>query len=752
MTAGATPLPGRRSNRSLERLAQWTRVRTRTVLLIGMLVLAGGIVLGSHATSRLQDGGLVPNNAPSSQAASILDRDFGGQANLVFLITARHGSIAGPAVTNAANRLAQSLRQQPHVRVMATSWDSRGGRLRSRSGRQGLILASVGGDNQEALTRTKDLVSVYTGERQPSRSTISVAAGGTEGTNAAISDQLNRDLRRAELIALPITLVLLVIVFGSVMAAVLPVAMGLLSIIATLAILDLLAQVTPVSIYALNLTTLLGLGLSIDYALLMVSRYREELRRGRSPADAVTTTVQTAGKTIAYSGATVAATLAVLTVFPLYFLRSFAYAGVAVIVVSVICALVLLPALLIVLGRRVDSGMRAGRFAGTASGEPSRRWRGIAKLATAHPWPIALGGGTLLLMLAVPFARVEFASPDSNVLPYANPARQVSEALTSNFVNDPGDQVDAIIPTVAHPTVQRLSAALSRLPRVTDVASSAGTWQSGVRTGPPPAGIFDHHGPDYSHIEMGTDASPETAVATHLVRQILATKVEGISPLVAGPAAQLVDQDNALAARLPLALVLIIIVSYVLLFLFTKSMVLPVKAIVLNVLSLLAVFGVVVWIFQEGYLAGLLNVTPGPISTPILVLMFSVILGLSMDYEVFVLSRIKEHHDRGNPNRESIIEGLSRTGAIVSTAAALLAVTFFAFGTSGVGFIKMFGIGTGIAVLLDATVVRGLLVPASMRLTGEANWWRPPPLPWRGYLANRFKRPRPIRLDARDAP
>jgi RND superfamily putative drug exporter len=729
---GVRRKPAVRSDGRLERLGRVVVQHARLMLLLATLLTIGAAILGTQANSKLQDGGLVPSGAPSARAASIIDRDFGGQANLVLLVTARHGTIDNPAVSAAAANISRTVARQPGIRLLATRWNSSDPALRSQGGREGLILADVEGSAQQALQRSKRLVAELTGPAQADPQIITVAAGGIEGTDVAISDQLSTDLRHAELIAVPLTLMLLVFALGSIVAALIPLAMGVLSIIATLAILSLLGSSTAVSIYALNLTTLLGLGLSIDYSLLMVSRYREELRAGLAPSDAVVRTIQTAGRTILYSAVAVGATLAVLAVFPLFFLRSFAYAGVAVVTFSAVSGIVLLPALLVVLGSRVGNVAKPRRWHSAAEGDASKFWGKIASLATANPWKVVVAGTLFLLVLALPFIHVKFASPDSSVLPVSNSARQVDATLGSTFGLNPDDQIDVVIPNASDGrSLLRFSEKVSQLADVRNVDSAAGAFRSGSRIGPPASShSYVHLNPSFELLTVVTTSASDLAAQTTVVDQIRALHAPGkVTALVSGPAAQLVDQQQALGRALPLALVIIVLVTFAVLFLFTRSILLPLEAVLLNALGLLAVLGLVVWIFQDGHLASVLGFTPGPLSITMPILMFSVLFGLSMDYEVFLLARIKEGHDRGLPNSTAIVHGVARTGRIISTAAVILAATFFAFGTSRISFIQMFGIGTGIAVILDATLVRGCLLPAMMRVTGEATWWAPAWLP-----------------------
>jgi RND superfamily putative drug exporter len=556
-----------------------------------------------------------------------------------------------------------------------------------------------------------------------------VQAGGQLGASHDITDQITKDLALAEGIAIPITLVLLLIAFATAVAALLPIAIGVVAILGTLAVLFVLGSVTDVSIYALNLTTAMGLGLAIDYALLMVNRYREQLAAGDEPSVAVRRSLQTAGRTIVFSSAAVAAALAALLVFPVYFLRSFAYAGISVVVVAAVAATVVLPAVLTVLGRRVNAG-RIRRQSRGLTGAESPFWRRMATRVWRRPVLIGLPVVALLLVLGVPFLRVHFGTPDDRVLPTSAPARQVGDALRTNFVVNDTNTLEVVSTTPLRPaSATAYGISLSRLNGVARVDGPTGSFSHGTEVSGPGPTAATRDLPGGTWVSVVSTLDPESGAAQDLVDQARAVPVPGGAHTnIGGQAASLVDQKHAIGSHLPLAGALIALTTFIVLFLFTGSIVLPVKALVLNALSLTAVFGALVWIFQEGHLSGLLGFTPLPTSTTMPPLLFCIAFGLSMDYEVFVMSRIKELHDAGYGDDEAVVHGLARTGRIITTAAALLAVTFFAFGLSKVSFIQMFGIGSGLAILVDATLIRGILVPAFMRLAGRANWYAPAPL------------------------
>jgi putative drug exporter of the RND superfamily len=732
-------------------------IRRRVPVLVSALAavaLAGAF--GAGAVSKLKSGGFEDPRAESSQATTALRDTFHtGDPNLVLLITARTGTVDDATVAAQGLELTRRLARERDVSEVRSYWNGGAAPLRSRDGRQALVLARITTDDERLAARADQLAAAFDSDRGAAR----VQAGGTGRFSAEVQGQVERDLARAEGIAVPITLVLLVVVFSSAVAGALPLAVGGLAIIGTLLALRVLAGLTDVSIYSLNLTTALGLGLAIDYSLFIVSRYREELRAGHEPDEALVITMQTAGRTVLFSAATVAAALLALLVFPLYFLRSFGYAGIAVVALAALGALIVLPALLAVLGRRVDAlrlplGRRrrapagpaaadspgpavagaAGPAAGGASGAglgTSGAWHRIAMTVMRRPLPIALGVVAVLLVLGAPFLGVRFGLPDDRVLPTSAVSRQVSDAIRADFgARDTGTLAVVATrtgaPSARATEIDRYATTLSRLDGVSRVDALTGTYVDGRHLPAQQAQRFATA--DGTWLAVVPSVEPYSSAGEDLVARVRALPAP-FPVQVAGPSAQLVDTKAALLGHLPLAIGIIAAVTFVLLFLMTGSVVVPFKALILNLLSLTAVYGAMVFIFQDGHLAGLLGFTAtGTIDTSMPVLLFCIAFGLSMDYEVFLLSRIKEEHDRGADTVTAVAAGLERSGRIVTTLAALLAIIFVAFATSQVTFLKLFGVGTALAVIVDATLIRALLVPAFMRLAGRANWWAPRPL------------------------
>ena len=728
--------------------------RARLVLVAALLAVVGFGVLGFGAFGKLKTGGFQDPGAGSTTAQTLTDQRFGGSVGVVLLVHAETGTVDDAPARAAGAEAATRLAAVPGVSDVVSYWQTRNPGLRSKDGHYALVLGSTKSDRDLS---SSELASLRSHSRQ-----VDVTVGGSAAIGNDILTRVGKSLRSAEGIAVPIILALLVFAFGSVVAALLPLAIGMIAILGTFAELFVLGSVTNVAIYVINLTTALGLALAIDYGLLMVSRFREELGRGQEPAQAVVRSVQTAGRTIVFSGATVVAALAVLLIFPLYFLRSFGYAGIAVVALAAVGALVVLPALLAVLGRRIDSlrlpfGRRraarraaaraaAGPGAG-AAGTGSGAWHRIAMAVMRRPVPIALGVVAVLLVLGAPFLGVRFGLPDDRVLPASASSRQVADAIRNDFTARDASALqvvatDAGAPATRAAEIDRYAASLSGLAGVARVDAMTGSYAGGHKlqatggrattgaaaraSAAQAADRFVAGGATWLRVVPTVEAY--SSAGENLVERVRALPAPfGVE--VGGPSAQLVDTKAAISDRLPMAVAVIAGATLLLLFLMTGSLVIPIKALILNLLSLSAVYGAMVFIFQDGHLSSLLGFTStGTIDTSMPVLLSCIAFGLSMDYEVFLLSRIKEEYDRSGDTISSVATGLERSGRIVTTLAALLAIVFIAFATSQVTFLKLFGIGSALAIVVDATLIRALLVPAFMRLAGRANWWAPRPL------------------------
>jgi RND superfamily putative drug exporter len=726
----------------LQRIGRFV-IRRRKLVLVGAalaFVLSGAY--GGPVSEHLSSGGFDDPASESFKADEALLDAFGtATPNLLLLVTAPDGDVDAPEVAAAGQALTEELAGEADLANVVSYW-SLGSPppLRSDEGDRALVLARIEGSEDFVNDRVEELSPAYTRDGE-----LEVRVGGFAEVFNEVGHTIEDDLIRAETIALPITLILLLLVFGSVVSASLPLAIGALSVVGTFVVLRLLSTVTEVSIFSLNLTTAMGLGLAIDYSLFMVSRFREELRAGHEPDVALQRTVRTAGRTVAFSSVTVAASLCALLVFPLAFLRSFAYAGVAVAFLAGAFSVVVLPAILGGLGRRVD-GLTIFKRSTRVSEEGF--WHRMAVLVMRRPIRVAVASTAVLLFLGAPFLGIDIALPDDRVQQEDAESRQVHDVLREEFssqeagaaavvalgVGDPGErtaEIDAYAARLAMlPGVSRVDAATGSYcgaGLAEDVGCGAGDLVVPGGTGRYLTFSSDAEGGS-TYLTVVPDVEPFSSDGEDLVKAIRAA--DAPFPVeVTGQSAQLVDIKDALFGRLPLALAIIAVVTFLVMFLQFGSVIIPLKALVLNVLSLSATFGAMVWVFQDGHLSGALDFTAtGQIDATTPILMFCVAFGLSMDFEVFMLSRIKEEHDRTGDNEQSVAFGLERTGRIVTAAALLISIVFIAFATSDITFIKLFGVGLTLAVLIDAFVIRGTLVPAFMRLAGEWNWWAPAPL------------------------
>ncbi len=725
----------------LNRLARLTVRHRRGVLIAAVVVFALAGAFGGNTARHLSSGGFRDPNAESSFAEDALLRTFHtGTPNLLLVVTADNGSVDDPAVAAAGMAITEKLAAEPRLANVASYW-SLGSPppLRSKGGNRAVVVGRIDGTQNEIMDVVRELAPRYSGDHDG----VKVEIAGYAQVFSEVSTMIERDLIRAELIALPITLILLLLVFGSVVSALLPLAIGGLSVVGTFAALRLLSMVTEVSIFSLNLTTALGLGLAIDYSLFVVSRFREELRAGHEPHVAVQRTVRTAGRTVAFSAVTVAVSLCALLVFPLAFLRSFAYAGVAVAFLAGLFSVVVLPAILAAVGTGVERFTIRKPSTETDNG----LWHRMALFVMKRPIPVAAAAIAVLLFLGAPFTNLNLSLPDDRVLPASAPSRKAHDLLREEFGSKEAGASVIVAEGIGDPAsrsedIDAYASSLAKLPGVERVDAATGTYcgegltslgcQPGQQVLPGGEGRYlgfnssESGGSTYLSVVPSLEPlSTEGEALAHAIRATDApfpTEVTGMS-------AGLIDTKDVILARLPLAIGIMAVVTFLLLFIQFGSVILPLKALVLNLLSLSATFGAMVWVFQEGHLSGLLHFTAtGGIDATIPILMFCVAFGMSMDYEVFILSRIKEEYDRTGDNRLSVARGLERTGRIVTAAALLMSVVLISFATSEVSFIKLFGVGLTLAVLIDAFLIRGTLLPAFMRLAGELNWWAPAPM------------------------
>ena len=713
--------------RALRRLGWWAVRRRRLVLLCS---LAAAVVAGVLAAGTVGALSLARFEAPGSEsdrAAALLAERFGtGGADLILLVTARRGDVDDPDVAAAGRALTERVAAFDGVAEAASYW-TRGApaTLRSTDGRHALILARIPGDADHVRARVLPalLPEVTRGE-----AAIEVRAGGGEEVFRQTVPLARQDFVRAELVIFPLVFLLLWLYLRRILAAVLPILAGLFAMVIGLALLRVPLLYTDVSTFALNLTLAMGLGLGVDHALFVVSRFREEVRHGRDRHEAVARAVEHAGHTVLFSGATVAASLAVLLVLPFDFLRSFAYAGIAVVIGGMVAALVVLPAALAVAGGAVLP--RGGHAAEAAA--RGGFWTGLAAWVMRRP--LAFGGvaAAALLLLASPVLGLRFGVADDRILPASAPARQTQEVVRAAF---PAEETDALQVVTAPGAavdpgaVAGYAAALSDLPGVAQVDSAAGSYAGGARVGDgDPARFRPRDGGGGTWLSVVPSAEAMAADPVRLVDRVRAEPAP-FPVLVGGYPAELADYRASVVDRLPLALGLMFAVTFAVLFRLTGSLLIPLKAAVLNALSLAVMFGVIVWVYQEGNLSSVLGFTPtGSVDPSIPILMLCIAYGLSMDYEVFLLSRITEEYRRTGDTETAVAAGLRHGGPLITAAGVILALSFAAYGTAQVVFVQMLGVGVAVAVLADATVIRAILVPAAMRLAGRANWWAPAPL------------------------
>ena len=674
------------------------------VLFVVGILVAGGF--GSLAFSRLDSSGYSDPNSDSYKVYQYLNDELKlSDPSVVIVVDAGSIDVTDPTIVQKGLALEKKIAQEDGVSKTLSYWTSGGEpTLKSSDGKAAYIL--VYGDNDPFSAQGQKLGELFQKSYDGSYDGLTLYAGGASVVGHAITEKISDDLKIAELISIPLTFILLTIVFGALAASAMPLIVGVAAILGAFFVLYLFTLFTDVSIYALNLTTGMGLGLGIDYALLMVNRFREELHRGKSVEDAIVATMGSAGKTVFYSGMTVLVTLLSLTFFPLPFLKSFGYAGVSVVALAVVGAIVGLPAILALMGSRIDKGViRRSAITPKEDG----RWAQTARLVMRRPVSAVVLSLVILGFMAAPITSIKFSQGDSRMLPADNKAAIATALQAERFPGQTGNPIEIVIRDGSD-KLEQINAYAVKISKI-----------SGIVAVLPPETI----GRDVRVIayQAMLPRTPDSQALIHDVRNVKAP----VGTLIGGVAADYTDSQDGIARTLPWALGWIILSVLVLIFIFTGSIILPIKAVLLNFLSLGATMGALTWVFIDGnlqWLVGSFTVT-GTLDTSIVILIAVVVFGLSMDYELFLLSRIREEHLSGKSNVESVAVGLQRSARIITAAALLLAVVFASFITSGVTSIKTMGFGVALAVILDATIVRGLLVPALMRLFGERNWWAP---------------------------
>jgi len=739
-------------------LARWGRYVHRVrvaVIVLALLSLLPSCWLIVHG-GRLATTD-VPTTTESGRALDLIGRELPGRPpsfSLIFSSSTR--AARDPAFRQEVERALAPLRSDPRVARVVTAYDPPAhdlavpaAELISRDGRRALAVVELKG---EAAAFSLLEFSVLPPDVYPSlrakvkTDTLEVLPVGNIPLNHDFTEVTRADLRRAELVILPVVVVLLLLVFGSVVAALLPLAVGALSMAGAIAATLLMARYTSVSVYAPNIVTMIGLGVAIDYSLFIVSRFREEIRVHDGP-HALARTMATAGRAILFSGLTVAIGLLGMVFLGLGNLGSIGWAGTVVVTLAVVYALTLLPALLAVLGPRVNS-LRLPFIHPERSRTGRGLWHGVAVTVMNHPWLVFLSVSAGLVILGLPFIHLRVGSGDVNALPPSAVSRRGDEALREHFPGGDSNRILVVVQypdgspltgervgrlydlsrwLIARPGVGRVESLVDLDPSVTrEQYQQLATTPASLL--PPGVGqlLRQTVGGRLALLVVSTPLKPSSAEARALVQEIRSSHpAMGGEVLVTGQTAFDLDIVDLVTRHAPRVVGLVMLATYVVLFLLLGSVLLPLKAVIMNLLSISASYGALVWIFQEGHLATWLGFTPGPIQTATPIIMFCFVFGLSMDYEVLLLRRVGEEYERGGDTAHAVAEALESTGRLITGAAAIMAAVFFGFATAGSVIIQAVGIGIGLAVVIDATIVRALLVPATMRLMGRWNWWAP---------------------------
>jgi RND superfamily putative drug exporter len=694
----------------LSRLATWIHARSRLVLFVAVIGAAIAGAVGASVAKHLSPYGAEDPATQSVQAKHRFERAAGRQldAGVVALVTPGAGEIRSPAAAARVRAVASELTGEPDVARVLTYYDLRDPAMVSRDGRSTYVLAYFKPIIDKRLSDdAKRIERDFAAQHD-------VKLGGIGIASTQVNAQVSHDLAHAELLAFPFIFILSLLFFRSLVAALLPPLLGGLSIVCTFFALRLLNNFVDLSVFAVNFVTGLGLGLAIDYSLFVVSRYREEAAKSGFGVAALRRTLETAGRTVLFSSITVAAAVAAMAIFPQRFLYSMGLAGAIVALLAASLALIVLPALLALLGPRVNA-LAPKRLRSAAERDArvleSGFWYRLSRLVMRRPAQIAIASAVLLIAVGIPFTGAKFITVDATVLPASSTARQVDNALQRDFPPNRTAPLELVVGAPA--SSSQLRALAARIKRLPDVAAVAPARPAGPTT---------------SLLAVAPVRSPFTDSTQRLVRDVRALH-EPYYVGVAGQAASFVDLKQSLGAHLPAVIGVVVGSTLIVLFLMTGSVLLPIKAVIMNGLSLSAVFGILVLIFQDGRLQDVLSYHgQGALEITQPIFLFAVGFGLATDYGVFLLSRIKEARDAGVSNREAVAVGLERTGRIVTAAAVLFAVAIGAFATSQIVFIKELGLGAALAVLIDASIIRALLVPSLMELLGNANWWAPAPL------------------------
>ncbi len=730
--------------------AAWGRFvyRFRWLVLVASILSIAAVIYAMGHGGRLGTGEFsAPEGTESGRVDELLDEEVAkAPPGFMLVFGSEDKKATDPAFRDQVERALEPLREDERVTSVRTAYEN--GALDeamiSRNGHYSLVVVEL---EEGSFAELQD---AYADIRQAVRpGSLEVVATGEIPLNEDFESVTETDLKRAEVVSLPLALLMLLFVFGSVVAAGLPIGVGVLAVTAGFVGTLLLARAMDVSIYATNIVTMIGLGVAIDYSLFVVSRFREEVGRRPVP-EALARTMATAGRAILFSGLTVAIGFMGFLFFDVADLNSIGFAGSIVVAFSVLYGLTFLPALLAILGPRVDF-LRLPFVHPERTAMGSGLWHRVARSVMAHPWLTLLPVVALLLVLGSPFLGIRLGLSGGDTLPKDTESRRGEEILDRQFPDSSAYPMVVLLdyPQGSPLTRERigemydLSRWLEDRPGVKDVESivnldpklSRDQYQQ-LLSGPreeQPAQVREAlkrtTGDHIAVLTAYTSVGYNSEGAHELVREVRGQPPEvGAEVLVGGWAAFDLDLTDSVYEAAPPAIAFVVLATYVVLFLLLGSVLLPIKAVIVNFLSISASYGALVWIFQEGHLSGLLDFTPGPINTTTPIIMFCILFGLSMDYEVMLLSRIKEEYEHTGDNVSSVALGIERTGRLITGAALIMATVFFSFGLAEAVVIKAIGLGMGLAVLVDATIIRALLVPATMRLMGDWNWWAPKPL------------------------
>lgn len=692
--------------------AWWGRAVVRwrwAVLAAGLVVVLVGGLWGLGVFGQLTGGGFEDPASESTKARDRVTAEIGDQdVDILVLYTSPDATVDQPALRDPVTAALSAIRAHPDVAAVTSWYDAPSPALVSTDRRSTYALVRLTASDEDAKVAALKRVRPVLGAAAPVRTQV----GGNVPFLDVANEQTSKDLARAETLSLPVLLILLIVIFGGLVAAATPLVIGGLAILGAFIAIRILNTVTDVSVFAVNVITLIGLGLAIDYALFVVSRFREELAAGHDVPEAVRRTMTTAGRTVFVSGLTVALALASLLIFPQVFMRSIGFGGTFAVLVAMLAALTVLPALLAVLGPRINALRVPWRRSKPApAGTGHGAWARIAHSVMRRPVVYALGVVAVLALLALPFLRVQWGGFDERVLPAGAEPRTVAERIRAEFPGGSVGPVEVLVSGGGVAAAEEVGRRVEGLNHVTGVQVTASNGGSTL-------------------LSVTYPGEPTSADAQRLVRDIRALPAPaGSEVLVGGRPAADVDLLDSLGGRLPWMAAIMALSTLVLLFFAFGSILLPVKAVLMNLVSIGASFGVIVWVFQDGHLSGFLGFTPtGFIEPSNPIIMLAALFGLATDYEVFLLSRVREAWDRTGDNTASVATGLQHTGKIITAAALLLVIVVAGFATGGIVFIKLIGIGMIVAIVVDATLVRLLLVPATMRLLGRWNWWAPGPL------------------------